>query len=52
MTNIDSDEDVYSTSDCTEDYKNFRNLEAMPNTSLVFGIASRLRKFTRNLLVC
>jgi hypothetical protein len=38
MTNIDSDEDVYSTSDCTEDYKNFRNLEAMPNT--------------RNLLVC
>ncbi len=36
MTNIDSDEDVYST--CTEDYKNFRNLEAMPNT--------------RNLLVC
>jgi len=32
LTNIDSEEDTYSTSHCAEGYYNFGNSEAVPNS--------------------
>jgi len=32
LTNIDSEEDTYSTSNCAEGYYNFGNCEAVPNS--------------------